>query len=96
MTKLGWNDGDHSAYLSDLILPDSDASTLHCFLLISFDEALLFLRVLYYFNRWPVECVYFKANYLITYLRHISGIGNKGTFKWRLRKWRAAGNGLGS
>lgn len=32
----------------------------------------------------------FRANCLITYLRHTSGIGNKGTFKWCLRRKRRA------
>lgn len=62
--------------------------------MIFFTMHYFFPKVLYYFNSWPVECVYFKANYLITYLRHISEIGNKGTFKQCLRrKWRAVENG---
>lgn len=60
--------------------------TFYWVFMISFYNAIYFPKILYYFNSWPVECVYFRANYLMTYLIHIYGIGNKGTFKWCLRR----------
>lgn len=88
------NHGDHRMYLCFSPALKSAYFTLYQIFVISLYNAFFSPKVSFYFNIWPVECVYFRANYLITYLRHISGISNKGTFKWCLRKkWRAVENG---
>lgn len=78
-----WGHRDLSACTSNSILPLAaglfpSPHDAHDF----FYKALFFLQVFYYSKSWPVECVYFRTHYLITYLRHITEIGNEGTFKW--------------